>query len=93
MSEDEEHLHPTSVWGSASAPAGPDAPPPPGDAAVLAHSFVPGLLAVLLSAAGTAHKRLQEDLLLRERDAAAQIPPYPVNKQAHAVGSGYILVI
>jgi hypothetical protein len=79
VSEDEEHLphHPTSVWGAAPPPCNPDAPSPPGDAAVLAHGWVPALLAALLSAASQAHKRLQDDLAVRERDAAAQIPLYP----------------
>jgi hypothetical protein len=64
---------PSSCWGAA-APSAPDAPPPPGDAAVLAHGWVPGLLAALLAAAGQAYRRLQDDLALRERDAAAEIP-------------------
>jgi hypothetical protein len=69
--------HPTSVWACSSSAARADGPPPPGDAAVLAHGWVPSLLASLLGAAGLAHKRLGDDLAVRERDLAAEIPLYP----------------
>jgi hypothetical protein len=41
---------------------------------VLAHGWVPGVLSALLTAAGLAYRRLQDDLASRERDAAAAIP-------------------
>lgn len=74
--------NPTSVWGSgapgARAAAGTPSVPPPGDEAVQAHSWVAPLLAALLTAASSAHKKLHDDMSALERDREAGIPLYPL---------------